>query len=290
MYDMDTILLTVTGISLALAATMGVLLARMLREERRRSDARVAMLSEMAAEPEQGPSYAEIEVQPAHSQRVSTPPRREPQRVSFNPQGEPRRVSMRPERDLVTQPTRTLGFDDFELRPSTADVPGVHDLFHEQEEPSPWPRRLAVVGGLAAVIALIVFGWSNPPLGHAGAPAASGQAAEVAVDAPLELLSLRHAQEEGALTITGLVQNPRAGRELSGVKATVFLFGPNGSFIASGRAPIDFTALGPGDESPFLIRVPVTGSVTSYRVGFRGDDDRVLAHVDRRTPDAVAQK
>lgn len=290
MNDMDTILLTVTGISLALAAIMGVLFARMLREERRRSDARVALLSEMAAEPGQVPSYAEIEVEPARSQRVSSPPRREPQAITIQAPREPQRIIFQPEREVATRPSRTLGFDDFELRPSADEVPGVHDLFHEQEEPSPWPRRFAVVGGLAAVIALVVFGWSNLPLGRVDAPAASGQIAEVAVDAPLELLSLRHAQEEGALTITGLVQNPRAGRELSGVKATVFLFGPNGSFITSGRAPIDFTALGPGDESPFLIRVPFTGSVTRYRVGFRGDDDRVLAHVDRRTSEAVAQK
>ena len=163
---MDTILLTVTGISLALAAIMGVLLARMLREERRRSDARVALLSEMAAEPSQVPSYAEIEVEPARSQRVSSPPRREPQRVTIQAPREPQRVIIQPERELATRPSRTLGFDDFELRPSTDEVPGVHDLFHEQEEPSPWPRRFAVVGGLAAVIALVVFGWSNLPLGR----------------------------------------------------------------------------------------------------------------------------
>ncbi len=280
---------------------MGVLLARMLREERRRSDARVALLSEMAAEPSQVPSYAEIEVEPARSQRVSSPPRREPQPVTIQAPREPQRVIIQPERELATRPSRTLfadrvagdagrDFADFELRPSTDEVPGVHDLFHEQEEPSPWPRRFAVVGGLAAVIALVVFGWSNVSLGRGDAPPASGQIAEVAVEAPLELLSLKHAQEEGALTITGLVQNPRAGRALSGVKATVFLFGPNGSFITSGRAPIDFTTLGPGDESPFLIRVPGTAGVTRYRVGFRGEDDRVLAHVDRRTPEAIARK
>lgn len=268
---MDTILLTVTAISLALAAVMGVILARMLRDERRRSDARIALLSDMAADPAQPQSYAEVESRPAPTRRLNIQPQHEP----------------------ATKPSRTLRFDDYDLRPSTpltSEVHGVHDLFHEQEEPSPWPRRLAVVGGLAAVITLVVFGWSNIPLGRGDAAAPSGQISEVVVDVPLELLSLRHAQEDGTLTITGLVQNPRTGKQLAGVKATVFLFAANGSFITSGRAPLDFTALGPGDESPFLIRVPVTGNVARYRVGFRGDDDRVLAHVDRRSPDAIAQK
>jgi len=91
-------------------------------------------------------------------------------------------------------------------------------------------------------------------------------------------------------TITGLVQNPRAGRELANVKVTLFVFGAGGTFLTSGRAPLDFTALGPGDESSFVISVPVKGDVARYRIGFRGGDDRVLAHVDRRTADAVAQR
>jgi hypothetical protein len=262
---MDVILLTVTGISLALAAVMGALLARMLRDERRRSDARVALLSELAAEPVPAASYAEVE--------------------------SPRPISNQPQPERSTKRSRMLVLDDFDLRPSAEEVPGVHALFDEQEETSPWPRRFAVVGGLAAVIALVVFGWSNISLGREGAAAPrSGQVSEGVVEAPLELLSLRHTQQDGTLTITGLVQNPRAGRELAGVKATLFVFGPGGSFITSGRAPLDFTALGPGDESPFVIRVPVTGNVTRYRVGFRGGDDRVLAHVDRRSPDAIAHK
>ena len=261
---MDTILLTVTGVSLALAAGMGVLLARMLRDERRRSDARIALLSELAAEPGGATSFAEIDVAP---------------RPTTRRQAEP-----------LPKRSRMIEFDDIEIRPSPQEVPGVHDLFHEQEVSSPWPRRLAVVGGLAAVIMLVVVGWSTLPLGRQAAGVPAGQVSQVVAEAPLELMSLRHAQEDGALTITGLVQNPRDGKELSGVKATLFVFGPGGSFLTSGRAPLDFTALGPGDESPFVIRVPVTGNVTRYRVGFRGDDDRVLAHVDRRSPDAIAQK
>jgi hypothetical protein len=267
---MDAILLTVTGISLALAAGMGVLLARMLRDEHRRSDARVALLSELAAEPGDGPAPAmAVPLRPVLESQ---------ERPAIQPK--PRATR-----------SRTLVLDDFELHPASAEVAGVHDLFHEQDEPSPWPRRFAVIGGIAAMIALVVFGWSNlRPGPEQGTPPAAQAAAAPAEEGPLELLSLRHAQEDGMLTITGLVQNPRTGKVLSSVKATLFVFGPGGSFITSSRAPLDFTSLGPGDESPFVIRVPVSGEVARYRVGFRADDDRVLAHVDRRSADAIAQK
>ncbi len=104
----------------------------------------------------------------------------------------------------------------------------------------------------------------------------------------LELLSLKQSQEANALTITGLVQNPRDGAVLSKVSATALLFGPDGTFLASGRAALDFTVLRPGDESGFVINVPVTAPVARYRVGFRSEDGRVIGHIDRRTAATMA--
>jgi len=183
--------------------------------------------------------------------------------------------------------------DDIEIRPSSRDVRGVQDLFHEREEPSAWPRRFVVIGAMAALLFVAVFGYRQVRTtgdGEASQTAAQPVAAPQTSAAPLELLTLRHAEEAGVLTVSGIVHNPRAGGTVSKVHATLFVFGPGGAFIASGRAPLDFTSLGPGDESPFAIRVPVTGTVERYRVGFRGDDDRMLAHVDRRSADTVAQK
>jgi hypothetical protein len=100
---------------------------------------------------------------------------------------------------------------------------------------------------------------------------------------------LRHAQEADAFTVTGLVQNPRGSHQLRRVEATVLLFDSRGTMLTSGRAPLDFTALAAGDESPFLIRVPVTTAVARYRVGFRGPDGQVLGHVDRRL-ESIAQR
>ncbi|MEX1129323.1 MAG: hypothetical protein WEB50_12210 [Vicinamibacterales bacterium] len=181
-----------------------------------------------------------------------------------------------------------MTLDDFELRPGTSSTAVEdHDIFHEHDAASPWPRRFVIVGAMAAVMAAVFFGWSATQ----SAPAAPvDQTVAQASEPSLELLSLQHARQDGTLTISGLVQNPRDAAALAGVHATVLLFGADGRTVASGRAPIDFTRLAPGDESPFVIRVPVPGAVVRYRVGFRGENDRVLGHIDRRDLEAVARK
>jgi hypothetical protein len=135
---MDSILAIVTGISLTLAAVMGVLLARMAREERRRSDARVQLLEQLAAK-------------------------------------------------RADKAAATARFADVDLRPAAQEVTGVHELFHEEPEPSPWPRRFAVIGSMAALLALVVFGLTRL---ETAAPAQAGNAQAVG-SAPLELLSRR---------------------------------------------------------------------------------------------------
>lgn len=114
------------------------------------------------------------------------------------------------------------------------------------------------------------FSW---PTLSASAPAAS----------PLELLSLTHRRDPGGdFVVTGLVQNPLNGRTASGLVAVVYLFDAEGEYFASGKAAIDLPALAPGDQSPFLIRLPNITKVSRYRLGFRMNDGGVFAHVDRR--------
>jgi hypothetical protein len=62
----------------------------------------------------------------------------------------------------------------------------------------------------------------------------------------------------------------------------VFLFDRDGNYFATGTAPLDFGVLHPGEESPFVVRVPAPGRVSRYRVGFRLEDGGAVAHVDRR--------
>jgi hypothetical protein len=260
---MDTLLITVTVLSLAMAMGMGIMLARLLREERRRSDARVAALSAMADEP--------MEMIGARTIRPAAPPLQVPLRLA-----------------------RAGDVADLELRPadSAAAVTGVGDLFSQPERSSPWGRRFVVIGGLAAGVTLVAALTLRSPhetvARQERPPAAPAEVAPVS--APLELLSLRYAQDEQGLTVSGLVRNPRGGATISRAVASAFVFGADGAFLSSGRAPLDFTTLEPGSESPFAVAVPVKGAVARYRIGFRNEEGGVLSHVDKRGPDALALK
>lgn len=135
--------------------------------------------------------------------------------------------------------------------------------------------KLAV--GLAmTVIVVIVFAMLGAT--RSGGPAATVAAASKSPS--LELLSMRHVREADALTVTGLVRNGGSG-SADRLIAVVFAFDRSGNFLASGRAPIDFLSLAPGDESPFKVSVPNAGEVGRYRVSFRTEAG-VVKHVDRR--------
>ena len=219
------ILIIVTVVSMLIAATSSIVLVRWRREERLRSEARVALLRDLAADQ-----------------------------------------------------------DDLRLRPDDPADAGRPQIFQAETEPAPWLRRALAASAVAAVVLTMAWAWSLTPATRPS-PAASSTARTL----PLELMSLRHAQEADAFTVTGLVQNPRGSHQLRRVEATVLLFDSRGTMLTSGRAPLDFTALAAGDESPFLIRVPVTTAVARYRVGFRGADGQVLGHVDRRL-ESIAQR
>ncbi|MBA2306214.1 MAG: hypothetical protein H0W08_26795 [Acidobacteria bacterium] len=252
---MDALLIIVTGLSLGLAVVMATLLGRTLRDERRRSDARVALLTELASEPPVRPA----KTTPASS-RVSAP---------------------------TVRPHSTVGLNDLDLRPVQAPATSALGLFQRHDEPSAWPRRVAVAGAAAAVLAVLVFGWSA--MRGRVVPAESRVAASLTPQA-LELRSLGHVESEGALTIRGVVHNPAGGAAVSRVDAVALVYGADGTLLTSGRAPIDGTGLAPGAQSPFVVRVSVNGIAARYRVSFRGEDDRVIAHVDRRDHDALARK
>jgi hypothetical protein len=259
---MDTTLIGVTLLSMTMAGALSVIVWRMLRIERRRSDARVMALAELAAnEP-----AAHIVHQPRATHR-ETP------------------------RDRVTPtPARAVPQAQDQTLHETPIAAGT--MFAERERSaSPWGTRLAVMSALGLVIAAIVlFGLAARERStEYEARQAVRPAATTAPAAPgLDLLSLHDTRQPGTLTITGLVQNPRDGAMLTRVSVTAFAFDANGAFLASGRALLDITALAPGDESAFAVTVPVTENVARYRIGFRGDDGRVIAHIDRRQQGAVA--
>jgi hypothetical protein len=264
---MENVLLTITAASVALSAGLAIALARVMREDRHRSDARVALLRDLSAQAG-GPSrlapVRPASPAPADSLRRPSPPSPIPAQL------------------------RTGPVPDLEIRPAMG-VAGVGELFHAPERPSPWRWRAVAIAGMAAVLLVGVSvarlrAPAEPPVVRTAAPPA------VVTARPLELLSLNHSRREDTLTITGLVQNPRGAAPLVNVTATALLLGAGGAVLTSGRAALDFSTVGPGEESPFVITVPVMGNVERYRIAFRGGDGQVLAHVDRRGPDAVARK
>ena len=171
---------------------------------------------------------------------------------------------------------------DLPIRQSAPVAMG--SMFEERVVESPWGQRFAVMGALALVLAsVILFALAAANRSATRVSAAENTSATaLPARASLELVSLRDTRQQGSLSITGLVRNVDAVASMQRVTVTAYTFDDKGLFLASGKALIDVTSLAPGDESPFVITVPVTGTVARYRIGFRGEDGRVIAHVDKR--------
>jgi hypothetical protein len=141
---------------------------------------------------------------------------------------------------------------------------------------------------IGAVIAFWTIGRLMEPAanrpGTVAARAGAGGVAGVngAATAALELMSLHQEMQDGTLKISGLVRNPRGGVPQEKLTAVVFFFDGQGGFLSSTRAPLDYRALAPGEESPFQLSAPAPAGVARYRVSFRHDEGAVVPHVDRR--------
>jgi hypothetical protein len=153
----------------------------------------------------------------------------------------------------------------------------------EHAAPSRRWLALAAVAGMMALGAGTVYAL-RPSAAESGTSALVATSPAVTPLArPLELTSLQHSTDEpGYFTVTGLVHNPASAQSLRGVVAVVYLFDAQGRYIANARGPVDLAALDPGVEATFTVRIPVTGVVARYRVGFRMADGSVVPHVDRR--------
>ncbi|HSC28637.1 MAG TPA: hypothetical protein VLD67_15275 [Vicinamibacterales bacterium] len=247
---MNNLLIAVTMISVAVSLAIGVVLARVVRAERRRSEARVAALREMAGLAAREDSEAAVE-------------------DSVLPTD-------------VGVPVPSIHVESPVAVPSS--------LFMVAESSSPWPRRAGIAALLACAffVAAAAATWAPAAADGAQAPEESGLAAG-ATAAPLDLLSLHHTRLSDELTVSGVVRNPLGRASLADLSATVYLFSPDGTLLASGRAPLETPVLRGGDRSPFAVSVAVRGSVSRYRIGFRAPDGRVIAHVDRRAAGPLAR-
>ncbi len=293
---MDFTLVTVTVLALAIALTMTLLTWRLIREERRRSAARIAALAAELGSEGARPDIdglpravvaaaADVRGRERGSEDLARPkPSPAPQIAVRVRRADPAAdAQIRPSTPLRATPAAPSAVGQVLFAADDA-VETPEDLFAIAQRPSRGHWKLAI-----ACLALVGLVGSGAVFVLKGTPSANRAAGVSAPGAPpaLELMSLRHTRQGGTLTITGLVRNPVAGHAVQRLTAVAFLFDRNGSFVASGRAPLDFTTLAPGDESPFVIAVEAPAGVSRYRVSFRTEAGAVMPHADRREREAV---
>jgi hypothetical protein len=274
----------ITLFALVLALAMVAITARVLRDERRRSDARVAALAAAAEEPAADrrtgfPVESTGGIAPRATYVGDLAPARRP-RSPWVTREEP---GVPPQAGAAQAAHRASAADDFELYPSapaTGVEVGSTGMFAASQASS-GRSRLMPIAAAAILIAGAGAGfafWSS-----SRAASVDARAGAAATTAPLELVALKHRRDGERLAISGIIKNPSGAPAVRNVTAVVFLFDESGSFLSSGRAPIDFTTLAPGDESPFVVVVSEPGAVARYRVSFRSDE-HVVPHIDRREP------
>jgi hypothetical protein len=261
---MELVLIVTTAVSTMLAVAMGVFAWRLAREERRRSAARVAALA------------SDLRDADTYRDRAVVGIRSEPARIHSVAHS----VASRP-----------IDVDSIDLGRARGAAPDA-ELFRTL--PAGRSRstllRVLVVGGLAVATALALV----VATGRGGAavaeptPPQSSQSAKAADAVPLELLALGHDRDGDRILVRGVVRNPSSGAAVDQLTAVVFLFDRDGGFLESGRAAMRVPTLAPGTESAFVITIDRGARVGRYRVSFRSGD-RVIPHVDHRSPDPAAQ-
>jgi hypothetical protein len=151
----------------------------------------------------------------------------------------------------------------------------------EETSGSRWPV-FAVAG-----VMLLMLGGALAFLNASGPSEPAATAVSVGQSAPIELVALGHSREVNALTITGTVRNPSSGSKLEGLTAVVSLLDREGALVSTKDVPLDYRAIGPGEEAPFKVTIPDPGAIARYRVSFRAGTD-VVPHVDRRVDTKLA--
>jgi hypothetical protein len=241
---MDVVLLTLTTLSLAAAAGFGFLSWRVGREQRQREQARVTALATAMTDPSAVRGRDEIA----------------PQSI-LRGFGETFPSETNAETQVAVGSVFDRATDGLRGRPAI---------------------KAAVFGVMVVTIVIgAIIGARMSDSAAASTTPTRHEAVANSAPAPLELMSMRHQRQGTTLTVSGLVRNPSQGVAMNGVTAVVFAFDRSGAFLASGRAAIDFNALGPGDESPFVVNVPNVSDVARYRVTFRSGSG-VVRHIDRR--------
>lgn len=259
---MESLLVIVTVVSLVLAAGLAVVSWKLLRTDASRTSDRAEELAALAA-------IEDVEEPADHPVTIGG---------DFAPEDHPAAPAL--------VPMRFAALDDDDEEPEIAPVVAAESMFTTTAQPRRGGRLwlgfaalLFVAFGVGSVLALR----SSGIVDVVAAAAQPGTPAAAPTVKPLELLSLRHSNDEpGYFSVTGLVEAPAGAPPAPNVVAVVYLFDREGKYFASGTASLDVSTLQPGEQSPFVVKIATTEEVSRYRIGFRSKDGRVVNHVDRR--------
>jgi hypothetical protein len=268
---MDTVLLIITLISAATAIAAFASARRLRRLDRERSEARVAALATAADSPAEGWTSVAGEwlwtPEPSQGIRDSGFGIRSATGIT--------RASREARPALIPNPHSPIP----EVEPQIADR-----LFGTVQREETSGNRLPLVAAAALIVMLggaLIFLNTSASNEHAAT------VAQVNHTEPLELVALGHAREVSVLTIKGTVRNPSSGVKVEGLTAVISLLDRAGALVSTKDVPLDYRALGPGEEAPFTVSIPDPGSIARYRVSFRAGTD-VVPHVDRRIDTKLA--
>src|SRR5688572_16002198 len=243
---MTTLLLGITVVSLGVALVMSVTAWRLMRDEKRRSAARIAALSAATSTAVQANQFPELPLVEPKVERIA-------------------RAPWKPAPPIVPEP---------EPEPAVIHATGFLGAASVERDNGGRQRGLAIA-------AFVLFAVMSGGLMWMMSGPEGTSAVAVGPNTPLELVSLSHARQNEKLAVSGLVRNPVSGQPVERLSAVVFLFDRMGTFVTSSRAHVDFLKLGAGDESPFVVSIEAPATVSRYRVSFRTDDG-VVPHIDRR--------
>jgi hypothetical protein len=296
-------MLIVTIAALLMAASLAWFAYRLLQEEHRRSEARVAVLT-AALDAEPATQAWSVARAPAHrSTSGSAPHAATPDIVLLEDDSRNMRAFVS-ERDTPHRSVTALADPADKLREPLIDRGALRSepesgatnvatrgvgLFAEVPEARQGDARGLLAVAAVALVGLLIagyamFGRGTATATHAPAtpPAttpALGQAHPAGV--PLELVALTHTQQRDALVVRGRVRNPAAGSDRQ-VVAHVALLDAEGVVIGEADGALAIDRLRAGREAPFEARLAVTPAMRRYRVTFRDAGGIQVAHLDRR--------
>jgi hypothetical protein len=293
---MDSLLITTGLTSLALGAAMTWFAWSIVRQNRRREAARVALLSGLAF-----PDGAPVVSPAAPGERHRA--------AAVRLADELRHGLPAADVDLIAP--RALASDEFPSESATsieqattieqtsADerATTTETLFREPEKSGAASRRTLALAGLCVVMGIAVGTYKvvsttvAPREAAATAPASATPAAPPATapEPRLELLALDHASTPAGLVVTGRLRNPVDAASLHDVVAVVDVLDQTGRVLTTARASIGRANLNAGDSSDFTVATAKTADVARYRVVFHARERKSVPQIDRRSATPTSQ-